>query len=177
MSSIDRILILTEDTYGKVFFEKIVRKLKERGVLFRGRGIDVKSVSAKPCDAKLSRVLEQLSVPAPYKHNYFRIVVVMDGDGRPREVCEKIRFHVPYSCSGIVKIVVVDYELEEWICLCLGIRYSGKPSVELSRYLEAKRGIRYRKRYLPRFADELDIDVLLKKSESFRKFYNSLLVN
>lgn len=52
-----------------------------------------------------------MAIPAPYKHDYCRIIIVMDGDGKPKEVYRKIESHVPRTCLDLVKIIVVDYEL------------------------------------------------------------------
>ncbi len=69
-----------------------------------------------------------------------------------------------------VKIVLAEYEIEEWICISKDLKWKHlKPSEEL------KRNFGYEKYKLPKYANELDFDKLKKNCKSFKAFLNVLV--
>ena len=73
-------------------------------------------------------------------------------------------------------MVVLDKEIEEWMCLSLNREYGHKPSEALNEYLRRKHGarLRYEKYMLPDFVEKLDTEKLLKASKSFKTFIRKL---
>lgn len=68
-----------------------------------------------------------------------------------------------------VKIILAEYEIEEWICISKDIKWKhSKPSDEL------KLKFGYMKSSLPKYAAELDFDKLGKNCKSFKAFLDAL---
>lgn len=74
--------------------------------------------------------------------------------------------------------IILDYELEEWICYSFGIQLGvDKPFKALSDRCKEKRGSKegYKKWQLPRFVENLDINALRRNCHSFEDFVSILL--
>jgi hypothetical protein len=68
-----------------------------------------------------------------------------------------------------VKIILADFEIEEWICISKNIKLKHlKPSDEL------KNQYGYEKWNLSKYATELDFDKLVKNCKSFIAFIDAL---
>jgi len=67
-----------------------------------------------------------------------------------------------------VRILLFEYEIEEWICKSLGYHWSTKPSEEL----KLREG--YAKHRLPDYVHKLDFEKLKKNCNSFREFLKIL---
>ena len=172
MSSTVNVLVLTEDTYSPPFLDKVTVLLKNQHYIPACVNVYPKKCGSKPCDPSIERkILLYLTTP-PGKRVYHHVVLFYDGEGKRDIVEARLWEHVPprFKKKNKVSVVVNDFEIEEWICACKGIKCYSKPHDELDLYLQRREGRRYLKRHLPRFAGELDVDVLLEKSRSFRAF-------
>ena len=169
-----KITLLTEDRYGVEFLKRLIHS-KLAGL------IDVRSVSlniqriAGLCSLKFTRQLTLLASMSD------KTIIIVDGNGQPNKVYESIyEKHVKQVEKRLrnvrIAMVVLDKEIEEWVCLSLNIKYGHKPSEALNEYLRRKHGarLRYEKYMLPDFTDKLDIQKLIKLSRSFRKFIHEL---
>jgi len=67
-----------------------------------------------------------------------------------------------------IEVILFNYEIEEWICISLGLKWHSKPSAEL------KQKLKYEKSDLPSYVDKLDFKKLVNKSKSFIKFIEAL---
>jgi hypothetical protein len=118
---------------------------------------------------KVSRIIKATSL----SFRLDKIVRIKDAHGKQlnkvREQVERFEFReLDEYLRKILRIVLLDYEVEEWICISKGIRFSDKPSEEL------RRRENYEKYKLPNYADELDIRKLREGSRSFREFVEAV---
>lgn len=156
--------IISEDTYGKVFFPRLILNLKERGFV---KNIAVVKAETLPalCNYKLDRILKAID------NSCDKIIIIQDADGPHNKVdrYKRIKNHIPDDLTTPVEIIQNDYEIEEWICVSMDLKWGElKPSKEL------KHKCGYIKSGLPKYAARLDFDKLIKNSESFRLFLKAL---
>ena len=164
--------MFVEDEYGSEFFEKLINRLKEEGLIPE----DTTVKSSKPpadCNTKTDRAIK-----SALSFGFDRVVLVIDGDGNPEEKQKIAESHIPPEFKDRVDVIVFEYEAEEWICKSLGIRYGSytKPSKALNDWLKSKEGREYHKRDLPKFVSSLDLS-LLRNDKIFKnlvKFLNKI---
>jgi len=102
--------------------------------------------------------------------SYDRTVVLIDCDGNCEEgnSSQIINIIEKSNHKSIIQ-VHLKWEIEEWICVGEGIILSSeKPSKILAQKLK------YEKKDLPRYADNLNIVNLKKSSNSFSDFIGAL---
>lgn len=160
-----KIKLIVEDFYGVDFFKNVVELLKKANLVNKNLIIPKPKHLPADCNSKLNEILTM------FDNTYDRIIIVLDSDN-PRnykEKYERAQSHVPNSMKTPVKIVLTEYEIEEWICISKNLKWGhSKPSEEL------KNKLGYKKSSLPRYAYELDFDILRKKSKSFGAFLKAL---
>ncbi|MDP2767658.1 MAG: hypothetical protein Q8O41_09455 [Candidatus Methanoperedens sp.] len=158
------IKIISEDDYGGAFLKNVIAQLKNKKLV---GNVTVKgSKPMRPlCNFQLDRILKSFDTSCD------KIIIILDSDG-PENIENRranIERHVPDDLETPVKIILADYEIEEWICISKNLKWKhSKPSEEL------KNKFRYTKSNLPRYASELDFDELQKKCKSFNDFLNAL---
>ena len=100
-----------------------------------------------------------------------RVIILIDADGKPhKELTEHIKSFLDNTDMNFVRIVLLDYEIEEWICYSKGIKFYEKPSKILKTKLS------YKKNQLPAYALKLDCEKL-KTCPSFKRFMIALESN
>jgi len=160
-----KIVVFTEDSYGRFFIKRLVY-----GKLNLEKEIRVQRL-AGVCYTKSTRQLIAASSDCS------KIVILVDGDGEPENVERLMERHIRKALEKVhslsIHLIVVNTEIEEWVCEGLGIRYGQKPSEDLNRYLQKNFGYTYRKSMLPDFADKID-PTKLSKSKSFARFMKAL---
>jgi hypothetical protein len=159
-----RLLILSEDSYGKSFFSDLIKRLKDEGLISNFRLYVDRFYG--PCNAKLER---QLVTYREFKEcDYF--LIFQDSDGKPTTpIRERIEFHIDSSFSTSVKIIVLKCEIEDWLCLNEDIPIrNNKPSA----ILHQKQG--YEKYRLKNYVPKLDIEKLRHICDTFAKFISFL---
>lgn len=155
-------VVFCEDKYGGPFLRDLMNSLKNNNTICRSSGVDISKFYG-PCNVKLER---QLLAKSRVRTCHF--IVLVDADGRDKaSVRSRVFQHVPQRLASITRIVVLDYEIEDWICVSLGIRLNRKPSVLL------KQRFGYEKHNLKSYVPKLDIQ-RLKKCVSFCDFLASL---
>ena len=154
-----KFVFLTEDCFGRIFFKKFFSKKAEKNI-FSGQ---LKRSRSCPPGSKMGRIISANS------DNADRIIVIADADGKNREEMEqRIHKYVGSEHANRVRIVMLDYEIEEWICYSQGIKFDDqKPSAVLKH----KKG--YEKRQLPTYAERLDCKKL-RDCGSFRRLLSAL---
>jgi len=171
-----RICLVVEEKYGRPFFFNLVERLKREGFLPVHVLVPKRAIRKLPgkCNPELSRViLAALEIGIP---PFNRVVVVVDAEGGPVDDAHaQILRHVPPDCREKTRIVVLEYCVEEWICVGLGIPVGNDPVESLKNRLRKTRGAKadYRKVSLPEFVSELDLNKL-RTSPSFREFLDAL---
>lgn len=157
------IKIISEDDYGGEFLKNVIVRLKDEKLV---GNITIKG--SKPmlplCNSKLDRILKA------FDNTCDKILVILDSDEPQNSELRRanVERHVP-EMKTPVEIILADYEIEEWICISKGLKWGhSKPSDEL------KNQFGYKKSSLPKYANELDFDILIKKSKSFIAFLNAL---
>jgi len=164
------IMIFTEDTYGRDFIKGLVSRLKIEGLIKSEIGVNVRRL-AGICNSKMQRQIKAAAI------THEKIIVIADADGKPiQEIRKRILYHVPPDLQKIVRTIILRYEIEEWICISLGLHITKKPSIELDEYIkkkekDAKSG--YKKYMLPKFVETLNIN-RLENYNSFKEFINAL---
>ena len=155
-----RVTVFCEDSYGPRFLRNLVAWLKSIGLIDNSVGLDC-LMFYHPCNPKLENQLLAKSGLSS------RFVVLVDTDGHPKlEVENRVRQHIPQSFRDITRLVIFDYEIEDWICVGLGIQITGKT------YEIMKKEFYYEKFRLPSYATKLDINKL-KTCKSFMDFLES----
>jgi len=165
--------MFVEDAYGPKFFEKLIDRLKEMSLIPKDTIIRPSKPPAD-CNTKIDRAIE-----SALSFGFDRVILIIDGDGNPEEKQKRAESHIPPKFKDRVDVVVFEYEVEEWICKSLGIRYGSytKPSNALNDWLKNNEGKRYHKRDLPRFVSKLDLSSLHRNDKTFKsliKFLNKI---
>jgi len=165
--------LVVEDYYGRAFFKALIDRLVSEGHLPQDLSVPRRNIRRLPgkCNVKLKRIL------ASAADEYHPIVLVLDAEGRPaNEVRRRMEQHVPPSCREDIKIVVLDYCAEEWICIGLGIEFSDDPVRALRSWLRKRKeaSADYHKYMLAKFVPELDLERLIDRSRSFKAFLEAL---
>jgi hypothetical protein len=165
MSMTKEIVIITEDAYGGEFFKRLLNRLNREGLA----NIKLKKITGRKnpihapilCNSKLNRMIKAAELARPDF-----ILVVYDGDGHSNYDSRKndVQKHIPKRVKTPVKILLFEYEIEEWICRSLGYNWSTKPSDELKK----REG--YEKYQLPDYVDKLDFEKLKRNCRSFQEF-------
>ena len=137
-----RFSLVVEDSFGPDFIKKLFNK-KFNEKLLSGRPVEV--TSCLPGN-KLGRKVNAALLYVDH------VLILMDADGQSLDQKTKtIKQYLDDRCLDRISIVLLDYEIEEWICYSEGIPIrGGKPSNIL------KRRQNYQKNRLPRFAEKLD---------------------
>lgn len=158
------IKIISEDDYGGAFLKNVIVLLKNKNIV---GNVTVKATKPmRPlCNFQLDRILKA------FDNSCDKIIIILDSDG-PQNYESKyanVERHVPHGLRTPVKIILTDYEIEEWICISKHLKWKhSKPSDEL------KLKFGYLKSSLPKYAAELDFDVLSNKCKSFKAFLAAL---
>ncbi|MCX9080753.1 MAG: hypothetical protein OIN83_00995 [Candidatus Methanoperedens sp.] len=159
------IKIISEDDYGGAFLKNVIIQLKNKKMV---GNITVKA--SKPmrplCNFQLDRILKAFDTSCD------KIIIILDSDDPQNHETryENVKRHVPDDMKTTVEIILIDYEIEEWICISKNLKWKhSKPSGEL----KTKYG--YEKWKLPKYADELDFDKLGKNCKSYNAFLNALI--
>jgi len=159
-------LYIVEEKYDGEFLRRISQILGKRiGKIYPIKG------KPKMFSPKLLRVIENNVVV--YECDEF--VIVVDGDGNPKETIKRLNVVIPQKYKSRVKFIVFEKEIEEWITISLGINVPEfmKPSEALNDYLRNHKGESYDKCMLPEFVEVLDFNKL-RKLETFKKFEETL---
>ena len=160
------ILIFTEDSFGVDFINKVILNMKQVGLVnnsFHFKCLHLKAL----CNKKIDRQIRATQL----KKVYDRIIIVIDGDFNPNQKYVEMRSHVEKKFQEITKIVVIETEIEEWICKSLKIKFNQeKPSSVLNKEFC------YEKYKLPKYNNKLDYSILTKDSTSFIKFLNYIQI-
>lgn len=159
-----------EDEYGDEFFENLINRLKNENLIPRDVVIDARRLPAD-CNTKIDRAIR-----SALTFGFDRVVLVIDGDGNPKEKRESAELHIPPEFKDRVDLIVFEYEAEEWLCKSLRIRYGSytKPSKALNDWLRNNKGREYYKRDLPKFVSDLDLNFLLSQDKEFKNLIKIL---
>jgi len=161
------IKLIVEDSWGIQFFPKVIDRLKVENLVNKNLIIQKPKHLPADCNGKLDVILKEAD------NKCDRIIIVLDADGPQnyKTRCERAQSHIPNNMTTPVKIILAEYEIEEWICYSKDIKWKhNKPSDELK--LKLKFG--YIKSSLPKYAAELDFDKLGKNCKSFKAFLDAL---
>jgi hypothetical protein len=105
------------------------------------------------------------------KENCDKIIIEYDCDGNCDKITKQIIniLGVDYKTKNIC-LLGINFEIEEWICDSLGIKYNNKrrPAKALNDF-EKKHRSEYKKEQLPSYSSKLDYN-RLNNNESFKKF-------
>lgn len=177
MAASFRVLLVIEDKRGGPFYRKIVRRLKEENYLPANVVVtDIRKCGK--CNPKLGRIVKAALIALRAQTASDRVVIVADAEGEsPKKVRDEVNEHVPAEHRQRTRIVVLPYCVEEWVCVGLNIPFGGgrTPVDALKDYLRKQKGAKadYQKHMLEHFADELDVDKLMKHP-SFKEFVEAL---
>lgn len=154
-----RFRLVVEDSFGPDFITKLFNKKFNEGLL-SGR---LEGVTSCLIGNKLNRKVNAALLDAD------RVIVLMDADGQPLDQkTETIKQYLDTKYIDRISIVLLDYEIEEWICYASDIPTKGeKPS----KILKVRHN--YRKRHLPKFAEKLDCKRLIH-CPSFQRLAHTL---
>jgi hypothetical protein len=151
----------------------LVERLKKENIVDKSLYVETKKFPGI-CYTKSERAIKAASI------DFDKIVVVVDADGPANRegVFKGVDVHIAKEIKSKVEVIILDYELEEWICYSFGIPFGeDKPSKVLNERCKEKRGAKsgYRKWQLPRFVENLDINALRRNCRSFEEVVSMLL--
>ncbi|QGA53903.1 hypothetical protein GFS03_04590 [Sulfolobus sp. E5-1-F] len=163
-----RVHIVSEDTYGPKFVEYLIDVLKSKGLIPH---------NIVPCKSRSTNGKGNFKNVAIWRRIKGIIrsgicdkaIILIDGDGKDiKEVKEeynldKLTKELSEDVKEKICTVIFDHEIEEWI-----LPNSNEPSEELKRKED------YDKSDLPKYANEIDIELLKQKSRSFNDFLNCI---
>ena len=154
-----KFLFIVEDCFGKSFFSKFFHKKLSEG-FFSGSLVNVLSRIPGP---KINRLI------GTNMENVDRIIIIADADGRNlEEKKQNVLSFVKSEYVGHVQVVLLDHEIEEWICYSEGIKFGDQKPSKVLKYSK-----NYKKSQLPRYADKLDCKTL-QNHPSFMRLVSSL---
>jgi len=164
--------IFSDDSYGKPFYQELISRLKKEGIIKRDTIVYPLRLPGK-CYHKSERAIKAANQSSD------KICIIADAEGPQNRTAtlKEIDKHIPEEIKIKVRIVILDYMVEEWVCESLGLKYGGRnPSEVLNEHLMTVRGTKkgYEKSQLPDFVNDLNIDILLEKSSSFNAFVSFL---
>ncbi|NJD53118.1 MAG: hypothetical protein FIB07_09660 [Candidatus Methanoperedens sp.] len=159
------IKIISEDDYGGAFLKNVIVLLKNKNLV---GNVTVKTTKPmRPlCNLKLDRILKA------FDNSCDKIIIILDSD-EPKNYDYRyanVERHVPHSLKTPVKIILAEYEIEEWICISKNLKW---PHSKPSEVLKNNSG--YEKWNLPKYATELDFKVLTNNCKSFNAFLAALI--
>jgi hypothetical protein len=157
-----RKVLLCEDKYGGPFLRDLTNRLKSSGLMSRRTGVDTTKFYGA-CNVKLEKQLIAKSLDRTCS-----FTILVDSDGREKApIRRRVAQHIPRNLATITRTIILDYEIEDWICVSLGMPLNGR-SAEMLR-----RRYGYEKYRLVSYVPKLDFE-RLKVCQSFRDFVNSL---
>lgn len=165
--------IFSEDAHGPEFFKRLVERLKKENIVDESLYVKTKKFPGI-CYTKSERAIKAANI------DFDKIVIVVDADGpsNREDVFKRVDVHIAKEIKSKVNVIILDYELEEWICYSFGIQLGAdKPFKALSDKCKEKRGSKggYKKWQLPRFVENLDFNALRRNCHSFEDFVSILL--
>ena len=151
--------LVVEDRFGPPFLKKLFKKKSDEGLF----SVRPKKIIKSAIRNKMKRVVNAALLGVD------RVIILMDADGQPHDQkINEIRRYLDARNLEQIDIVLLDYEIEEWICYSQEISIiSDKPSKIL------RRTHNYRKNRLPQFAEKLDCQKLTN-CPSFRRLTNAI---
>lgn len=172
-----KLCLIMEDRRGGLFFKGIIERLKVEGKLPPNLIVSGVRKSEK-CNPKLGRIVTACLTPLrPHQPPPLdRVIVIVDAEGGPVEGARiKTLEHIPSRFRDKVRIVVLEYCAEEWVCAGLGISFGDDPVRALKDHLRKERGAKadYHKFMLAGFVSKLNL-VRLLSCRSFREFLKAL---
>ena len=127
--------MFTEDSQGVSFFKILIQKLKSINLIDNSLKIHIDTIPGNsPCYSKQTRIFSALS-------NFDKIIIVFDSDGleNRQDKMQKMKNHIPDEFESKFRLILCDYEIEEWICKSLSLNFSNqKPSSRLNEYCLGK---------------------------------------
>ncbi len=155
------IKIFCEDRKGKPFFEELIKRMKKKGIL---RNIPIK---VGYIGGRVGTSLER-RIKASLREGCNKFIVIYDAHGEDiKEVRDRVWRFIPVNVSSNTCVVILDFEIEEWICISEGIDCGSEP------YKTLKSKIGYEKHKLPKYAEKLNFNKL-KECRSFKEFLDCL---
>lgn len=157
-------MILSEDSYGKGFFKELTNRLKNEQIISKFH-VSVNRFYG-PCNIKLEK---QLKVYFELRE-FSNIIIFVDADGKSiEEIKRRIEIHIERCYEGSVKIIILKYEIEDWLCISENIKIRcNKPSKILK---ETKK---YKKCRLKQYVPKLNFKKLCEECETFNDFLSIL---
>lgn len=150
---------IVDDYHGPSFIKKLFQKKLDEHI-FTGKLLNVKRVP--PGSSKIQRIIKAVSKKG------IRIIILTDAEGlQPFEKKHKILQNIDSAYHKQIRIVLLCYEIEEWICYSNGFKINSKPSEILKTKLQ------YKKSNLPDYALKLDCDKL-RDCKSFEHLLNAI---
>ena len=168
------VAIFIEDKYGPGFLRKVISRLRDESYIKN----TIKF--ARETHSLIKRCHNVGSKVKSVVRDVDKVIIVIDKENsREYDENREIWRHLEeLSKIDKKKIVVIatDPCIEEWICISLNLNFD-RDGYDIERkpdrVLKKEKG--YRKSQLPKYADLLDFEKLLKKSSSFKKFYENFL--
>lgn len=144
-----KISIIHEDAWGKLFYKRLISKMKHLDIIPNHLGLQLYKNPAD-CNSKLDNILHLYNA----NPEIIGILIIRDGDNKKDEKMRIVQSHIPNNLETPYEILIYDSEIEELILLNQGLNRQNKPS----KYLKNQG---YRKSKLPDEVSKFDLEIIL----------------
>jgi len=165
-----KVRIFTEDRYAPGFINELIKRLKNEGYL--NPNIQTKTSPINKYNYR--KVNEKIKASIT---DYDKIILLIDYECKKYTNPEDIIRQYTKDIKNKEKITVIftEPEIEEWICISLGYKFDKNGFTKYkkpSKILKEKIG--YEKSNLHKYVKDLNINLLLENSRSFKEFLEAL---
>jgi hypothetical protein len=135
------VVFFVEDTYGPIFLENLLRFLRKESLIREDL------LWEKPLKSPLNNKIERILRAKILDTDLDVAVILRDADGRNPEKVEMETLNLIRDASirRLVRLIVLEDEIEEWACISFGYSLKGKKA---SRILKEKKGYSKEKGYV-----------------------------
>ncbi|MDI3498954.1 hypothetical protein [Archaeoglobus sp.] len=170
-----KVAIFTEDKYGSGFIKAIINRLVKEKIV---PAVEFASTYTPKHIKKCHNVSKVKSVV----RDVDRVLIIIDKENNyeydeNRDIWRHLK-GLKEQDKVKITIIATEPEIEEWICISLGLNFdkSGSNSdSKPSRVL--KRECNYKKSDLKSYAEKLDFEKLMNGSGSFRRFLDAISID
>jgi len=162
-------LLIVEDTYGVDFHRELLEKLIANGIIDSSPAPRIARKPAEKCDKALRRRVLARAVEEPLK-----VLFVIDTEGEMNAEEAFVLRHFKAMPQYVqVRVATVEPKHEAWLCIGLGgnkLSCRRDPVFELCKLRNVTE---FKKEYLGKWANRLDITKLLDESD-FNRYLDYL---
>ena len=152
-----RTSFIMEDHFGPYFIKELIQKKQNEGML---RNITIAKAKRVPLGPKIDRVISAMLSEVE------KVILIFDADGS--DILRKkqnVKNFISRKNIDYVEIVIMKYEIEEWVCYSLETPIRDRKPSEVLKETQ-----NYEKNMLKEFVPQINCQKL-QQCESFQRLY------